>query len=120
MADETLQYDNLIGSLLTREFRLSLTDCETIARGQIMAFNTSTGKLSQYTSQGSNGTNAFFGIAAEASGSGASRYLSVYVMGEFNINSLSFYYSGDSADQTLINAARDKGCILKTFVSAAD
>jgi hypothetical protein len=118
MADETLTYDNLVGSLTTREFRLSLTDAETIVRGQVMAFNTSTSKLTSYDSTGSNGENVVYGIAAEDSVTGTSRYLSVYILGEFNINSLTFSHSGDSATQTIINAFRALGMILKTFKSS--
>lgn len=117
-AEESLSYDNLVGSLPTREFRISLTDAEVIVRGQVMAYNTSTNKLTSYESTGTNGKNVVYGIAAEASGSGTGRFLSVFILGEFNLNALVFSFTGDDpATQAFINAAREKGLILKPFMA---
>lgn len=115
MATVTMDYDNLIGSLETREFRLPLKDATAIVRGEVMAYNTSTNKVESYNSTGTNGVNAFYGIATEDVAAGTGQYISVYVQGEFNTLALVFSHSGDSATQTFINSARTQGVILKSF-----
>lgn len=117
MATNTSQPDNLVGDLPVETLRIALDTGVSVVRGQVVGFNTSTKKIGAYDSTGSNGLNAFYGIAHEdADQSEGDTYVTVYVFGKFNISELTFANTADSATQTLINSARALGCLLKTFV----
>jgi len=119
MADSTLTYDNLIGRGPFKTFRLTLVSGSNVTRGTVLGYNTSTGKVAPYDSGGSNGLNAFYGIAVDdVDATSGDLPIDVYVGGEFKINGLTFDTSGDSATQALINAARALGCYLKSSLSA--
>lgn len=116
---ETFTPDNLIGTQTPKSFVLTLKSGENVVRGEVLGYETTTDKLRSYNSGGSNGIQNFYGIAAETvDASGGDTKIVCYIQGEFNINSLVFGTSGDSATQAVINAARALGCILRTFTAA--
>lgn len=116
-AGNTSQPDNLVGSLPTRQFRLPIGVGEVLVRGQVVAYSTADKIITYDTTDTTPGGNVFYGIVAEDANDTADNFVSVYVMGEFNINALTFSHTGDSATQALINAARDKGIILTKFTT---
>lgn len=119
MANSVLTYDELLGRGPFITFNLPLASGQNVVRGEVLAYNTSTNKINTYNAGGSNGTNAFYGIAVEAvNATSGEKRVDVYVGGEFKIGGLVFSDTDDTATQTFINAARDKGCFLKTALSA--
>jgi len=111
----TSQPDNLVGSLETRQFRLPIGVGAVLVRGQVVAYDNNSKIVAYDSTGGATGANVLYGIVVEDANDTADDYVSVYVLGEFNITGLTFSYSGDSATQAVINAARDKGIILKTW-----
>jgi len=116
---ETLNYDNLVGRQEPRTFTLTLKSGENVVRGEVLSYETTTNKIRSYDAEGSNGLESFYGIAAEAKdATSGDTNIVVYVQGEFNINSLVFSDTSDSATQAFINSARALGCLLYEFQSA--
>lgn len=117
MAQE-MTYDNLVGAEAPRTFTLELKSGQDVVRGQVVAYETTSGSIVTYDSGGSNGADKFYGIAAEdVDASGGAKPIVVYIRGEFNKNALIFSESGDEADQAFINEARALGCLIRTFAA---
>lgn len=120
MTDSVLAYDILMGQGPYRTFAgMDLASGNTIVRGQVMAHNTSTGKIVPYDSGGSNGAEIFYGIAvADVDASAGDVRCPLYVSGGFKSGGLTFETSGDSVTEAFRTVARGTGVYLDTAVAA--
>ena len=115
MTDSSLNYDKLIGSGQIRTFNRILVAGQNVKRGEALGFITANGKVKSFNSASPGDAKIFYGIAIDdVDASLADKPIGVYVAGEFLINGLIFSNSGDTADITLVNAARALGIYLKT------
>lgn len=113
---QQFNHDNLVGAESPRTFRLTLKAGNIVQRGHVVAYETTSGTIVPYRSDGTNGAEKFYGIAAEnVDASLSAKPVVVYIRGEFNKNALIFQRDGDSATQSFINEARALGCLIRTF-----
>lgn len=115
--DSVNEFDQLLGEGPFKTFNtLKLEAGNNVKRGTILAFNTASENVEPFDSGvSSGGLDVFYGIAANDvdTTSSAPKPIAIYIAGEFRIRGLIFQTSGDSADQTFVNAARALGVILK-------
>lgn len=116
----TTEYNKLLGAgPYKTTARFVLVSGQSVVQGEVLGFNTSTGKLSSYDSGGSNGLNAFWGVAAEdVDATEGDTYCPAYVSANFKEQGLIFGTSGDSVTAALWNQARDKQCYIETSLEA--
>lgn len=117
--DSEILRDALLGDAPRKSFNLTLKTGENVVRGEVVGFETSTGKIRSFDPGGAGGVEKFYGIVVEdADATVGDVPVGIFIQGEFKIGGLIFNTSSGIADQAFINSARDLGVILKKAKAA--